>query len=234
MNVPIAYSILMFVAIAAGAILLRRSQEKLPLHWTEKACLGLGAFCGSILGAKVPFLFDGISDVGPIWVWFANGKTILGGMVGGYLGVEGMKWGLGIKIKTGDSFVVPAAVAVAIGRLACFAGGCCFGAPTKLPWGIPFALSGDSAPRHPTQLYEAAFHISAAILLFWMQKNGVWKGQLMKAYLIAYLSYRFLTEFIRPEAIAFSGLTIYQLACLLMIPVFAWLWRRDSIGLRAG
>jgi len=46
--------------------------------------------------------------------------------------------------------------------------------------------------------------------------------------LIAYLIYRFLTEFIRPEPIIALGLTAYQWGALALIPVFAWLWRRDA------
>ena len=50
------------------------------------------------------------------------------GIVGGYFGVELAKWTLDVRIKTGDTFAVPVAVGVAIGRVACFVGGCCYGA----------------------------------------------------------------------------------------------------------
>lgn len=48
--------------------------------------------------------------------WFADGKTILLGIVGGYLGVEVAKRLLNVRIKTGDTFAVPVAVAIGIGR----------------------------------------------------------------------------------------------------------------------
>lgn len=56
--------------------------------------------------------------------WFDSGKTIMTGLVGGYFGVEAAKWALDITIKTGDNFAAPVAVAiaVAVGRLACFMG----------------------------------------------------------------------------------------------------------------
>ena len=157
--------------------------------------------------------------------WFDNGKTILFGLVGGYFGVELAKAILEVKVKTGDSFAVPVAAAVAVGRLACFVGGCCFGKPTSLPWGVVFH---DGIRRHPTQLYEAAFHASAAVFLAWTERRGLFRLQRIKLYLIAYLVYRFFTEFIRPEPIVALGLTAYQWGALALLPVFAWLWHRDA------
>lgn len=130
-----------------------------------------------------------------------------------------------MRVKTGDSFAVPVAAAVAVGRLACFIGGCCYGKPTGLPWGVVFH---DGIPRHPTQLYEAAFHASAAAFLVWCERRGLFRLQRIKLYFMAYLVYRFFTEFLRPEPIVALGLTAYQWGALLLLPVFAWLWHRDA------
>jgi phosphatidylglycerol:prolipoprotein diacylglycerol transferase len=129
-----------------------------------------------------------------------------------------------IRVKTGDSLAVPVAAAVAVGRLACFAGGCCFGTETTLPWGIVF---GDGGPRHPAQLYESAFHSAAAIGLGLLFRRELLRGQLIKLYIIGYLLFRFATEFIRPEPVLFGGLTGYQLAALALVPVFGLLWIKD-------
>jgi len=40
--------------------------------------------------------------------------------------------------------------------------------------------------------------------------RGLFRLQRIKLYLIAYLIYRFLTEFIRPEPVVALGLTAYQ------------------------
>ena len=61
-----------------------------------------------------------------------------------------------------------------------------------------------------------------------MQQRGLFRGQLIKLYILAYLAYRFLTEFIRPEPRLLLGLTGYQWACLALAPVFVWLWWRDA------
>jgi phosphatidylglycerol:prolipoprotein diacylglycerol transferase len=215
----------MAAALATGAILGRRSQSSLNLTRLEKTGLAVGAFCGAMLGAKFVFLLLDPRASRDFSALFDGGKTILGGLLGGYFGVELAKWTLELKVKTGDTYVVPVAASIAIGRLACFVGGCCFGSPTSLPWAVDF---GDGIPRHPTQLYEAVFHGVMAILLSRFRREGRYPRQLMKLYILAYLAYRFATEFIRPEPRLFSGLTGYQLLALAMIPLFAFLWKRDQ------
>ena len=96
--------------------------------------------------SKLPFVLADREGLVSGRAWFDNGKTILFGLVGGYFGVELAKAILGVTIKTGDSFAVPVAAAVAVGRLACFVGGCCFGKPTGLPWGVDFG-DGIQEPR---------------------------------------------------------------------------------------
>ena len=223
-----AYFLIMLAALTTCSLLLRRWQQKLPLEWWQKLGIGVGAFCGAMIGAKLPFLFLDWNRFLDGSAWLFDGKTIMCGIIGGYVGVELAKWTLDIRVKTGDTFAVPCAVAVAIGRIACFVGGCCFGTPTNLPWGVVFQNARDSLPRHPTQIYEAAFHLAVADLLLLLQSRGIFRGQLIKLYILIYLAYRFATEFIRPETKLELGLTAYQWAALAMMPLFAFLWWRDA------
>jgi phosphatidylglycerol:prolipoprotein diacylglycerol transferase len=147
--------------------------------------------------------------------------------------VELAKWELGVRTKTGDFFAVPVALAVGIGRLGCFHAGCCYGTPTNVPWGVVFP-NVDELPRHPTQLYESAFHLSMAAVLFVLQRRGLFRGQLFKLYILSYLVYRFFTEMIRPGARLAGGLTGYQWVSLVLFGLFAWLWMRDAASLREG
>lgn len=224
------YAGIMLLAVVTCAGLLRWQQKSLRLSWHEKLGIGIGAFCGAMIGSKLPFLLADWEGLVSGAAWLSDGKTILFGIVGGYFGVELAKWVLGVRIKTGDTFAVPVAVAVAIGRVACFQAGCCYGRPTSLPWGVVFssAVENPVAPRHPTQLYESAFHALAAIGLTWLQGRGYLRGQLIKLYLIVYLAYRFGSEWLRPEPQVLAGLTGYQWAALALLPIFAGLWIRDA------
>lgn len=221
------YTAVMLLAVGVGGFLLRRTQGNLRLAPHERLGVALGAFCGAMIGAKLPFVFSDWQAFLSGAAWFSDGKTILLGLVGGYLGVESAKWSLGIQTRTGDSFAVPVAATIAIGRLGCFVGGCCYGTPTDLPWGIVFPHV-DTCPRHPTQVYEAAFHTVAAIILVGAVAREMCRGHLIKAYIIAYAVYRFFSEFLRPEARFIGNLTAYQWASLVLALGFAWLWRHDA------
>ena len=220
----LAYAGIMTTAIAAAFLLSRQRQGSLPLSRTQRFGIALGAFCGAMIAAKLPFLLSDWGRLASGAAWLDNGKTIVFGLVGGYFGVELAKWALDVRVKTGDSFALPVAVGIAIGRLACFIGGCCYGTHTSLPWGVDF---GDG-PRHPTQLYESVFHLSAAAVLAVMERHDWCRGQRIKLYIMAYLIYRFATEFIRPEPTVWLSLTGYQWACLAWLPVFALLWVADA------
>ena len=227
----LTYAAIMGAAIGTGFLLSRKTQRSLALPAADKAAIGVGAFCGAMIGAKLPFVLSDWTGMISGAAWFSDGKTIVCGLVGGYFGVEIAKWALDIRVKTGDSVAVPVAAAVAIGRVACFSAGCCYGTPTSLPWSVDF---GDGIGRHPTQLYETMFHLSAAVALAVLQQRGAFRGQLIKLYIISYLTYRFLTEWIRPEPEMWFGFTGYQWAALVLIPLFAWLWVRDARQLRSG
>ena len=230
-GIRIGYSALMLLTIIVAFLLLRKNQRKLPLTPSQRASLALAAFIGTMIGAKLPFFGEqGIEGIASGSIWFADGKTILGGIFGGYFTIEMVKWFQGIRVSTGDSFALPVAIAVFMGRIGCFIGGCCFGTITDLPWGIHFSAAGDppNILRHPTQLYEAAFHLLAAALLIVAQQYKWWPGQKLKVYLLAYLGYRFISEWIRPADVAYLWLTNYQLASLGLAACLIGLWFRDE------
>ena len=219
------YAGIMMASILTAVWLSRRNQQNLGLTTPQKWGIRYGAFVGSMIGAKLPFLVTNPQGLMNLSAWTETGKTIVFGLAFGYLGVELAKYILNVKVKTGDSFAVPVSAGIAIGRWSCFVGGCCYGKPTNLPWGVNF---GDGVMRHPTQIYEFMFHLLAAMTLAWLYRLGKFRGQLIKLYILSYLCYRFLTEFLRPEPVVAGGLTFYQWSTLALLPVFLCLWWWDS------
>ncbi len=224
MTIPALFPLIMLTALVAGMALSQHRQAKLPLTGRQRAAIAIGAFCGGMLGSKLPFALADPRGAFCAQAWLGDGKTILFGLAGGYVGVEVAKALVNVTTKTGDSFAIPVAVSIGIGRLGCFVGRCCYGQPTSLPWGIDF---GDGVLRHPTQLYETAFHLLMAAGLFALERRGWFPRQRFKLYLLAYCGYRFVTEFIRPEVRLTGGLTGYQWAALAFVPVIAVLWWQD-------
>ena len=208
------YTLFMLLAFAVFLLACRfipKPAALAKLAWWQQLALALAAFVGGTFGAKLPFALGSEEPVWSAWAWLADGKTVTTGLMGAYLAVELVKLALGIQVKTGDTFALPLAVALAVGRWGCFFHGCCFGTPTDLPWGVDF---GDGVLRHPTQVYESLFHLGMALLLWQSLAWRSWDVQRLKFYLIGYCGARFLMEFIRPEPDWAGGMTFYQWACL--------------------
>lgn len=219
-----------FMLLAAVVfVAVRRLLPPVPsvaaLPRVHRFCLAAAGFVGGVFGARLPFVLGANPDSVS---WLADGKTITTGLIGAYLAVEGVKLLLGVRVKTGDSFALPLAAAVAVGRWGCFFNGCCAGTPTDLPWGVDF---GDGVKRHPTQIYESLFHLGMAVVVGSSMARRRFVGHRLQLYLIAYAVYRFATEFIRPEPVVAWGLTFYQWAALVLGVGLAgqWFfeWRRE-------
>ena len=122
-----------------------------------------------------------------------------------------MRHRLGITEKSGNLFAPAIALALTIGRLGCLLGGCCYGVPTGLPWGVDF---GDGITRHPTQLYESVFALALCVFLLAVRRRFNEPGRLFGIFMLAYFSFRFLIEFLRAGDVTAIGLTAAQLASL--------------------
>ena len=100
-----------------------------------------------------------------------------------------------------------------IGRVGCFLTGLAdhtCGVHTSLPWGVDF---GDGA-RHPAQLYEIAFLLALGVALLARLRYTAFNGELFRLFMLAYLSFRFFVEFIKPGDKPLAGLSAIQVASL--------------------
>jgi phosphatidylglycerol:prolipoprotein diacylglycerol transferase len=158
----------------------------------------VGGLIGAIFGAKLgyiicelPFHF-GKPD---FWWDLFIGRTILGGLLGGYIGVELAKRAIGYTQPTGDSFAVCVPLGLAIGRIGCHLAGCCQGLPCRSAWYC--VLDSTGQPRYPSALMEAAFNAVMFVLMIALLRAGRLRGQLFHIYLMAYALFRIVLESIR-------------------------------------
>jgi prolipoprotein diacylglyceryltransferase len=219
----------MLLATAIAAALLRRRQENLRINKLQQLGIAIGGLVGATLAAKLPFILGADPATGLWGAWLSDGKTILWALVGGYLGVEVAKWSLHVSTSTGDTFVIPVALAIATGRVGCLLYGCCYGIETDQTWGVRFvgAPDGGTVLRHPAQLYEIVFHVSFA-LVAWIgignpRAPSFLKGNWMPIYMIAYAGFRFGSEYWRPEQRLAANLTFYQWSAVVIAISFALL-----------
>jgi phosphatidylglycerol:prolipoprotein diacylglycerol transferase len=149
-------------------------------------------------------------------LYFYSNKTIVGGLLGGLLMVEMVKKVIGERQSSGDLFTYPLILAMMIGRIGCFTSGMAeetYGVPTRCFLGMDL---GDGVPRHPVTLYEIAFLGILWLSLAWIERRVTLKnGYRFQFFLIAYLAFRFLLDFIKPRYVYVAGLGAIQLTCLL-------------------
>ncbi|GIP23892.1 MULTISPECIES: prolipoprotein diacylglyceryl transferase [Paenibacillus] len=184
----------------------------------------VGAAIGAALGSKLLFWFENpelLKSIGSHWTELMAGKTIVGGLLGGLIGVELAKKMVGITRSTGDDFVFPLLFAIGIGRIGCFLTGLddhTHGIPTNWITGFDY---GDGIPRHPTQLYEIGFFLVFGIVLFVIKRRRAARGwpladgAMYQAFMFGYLAFRFCVDFIKPTPHPYLGMNNIQIACLL-------------------
>ncbi len=113
-------------------------------------------------------------------------------------------------------FTVP--LGLSLGRMGCLLEGCCFGAPTELPWALRFPPGSPAAVRfgglavHPTQIYESlGALVISGVCLFLVHPRKRYDGQVLVAFLILYAVLRAVLEILRrDDRGAFVGLSTSQ------------------------
>lgn len=111
-----------------------------------------------------------------------------------------------------------------LGRVANFVNGELWGRVTGSDWGVVFP-DGGPLPRHPSQLYEAAFEglllLAVMSWLFWRTRARAYPGMLAGAFTFGFGTLRFFIEFFRQPDVQVGflagGLTMGQWLCLPMV-----------------
>jgi len=92
---------------------------------------------------------------------------------------------------------------------------------------------GDGQHRHPTQLYEAFYAFGLFAFFSLRNRTPQPPGLLFRQFVVAYLMFRFLVEFIRVEPRAVAGLSVFQvlsLALMVLIALSLFNPRRAAAG----
>ncbi|HYL28003.1 MAG TPA: prolipoprotein diacylglyceryl transferase family protein, partial [Candidatus Nitrosotalea sp.] len=129
------------VAYAVAAFVFWQMARRRGMASADIARIAAAGLIGGLAGANLlQLLATGLP-----------GKSIEGGIAGGWLAVIWMKGRLGVTRPTGDLFALAIPAGEAVGRVACFIGGCCYGRAASVAW----AVHDHAALRHPAQLYAS-------------------------------------------------------------------------------
>jgi phosphatidylglycerol:prolipoprotein diacylglycerol transferase len=223
----------------AGAWLLARYARagRSLLPQAKIADFMVSAVLGVVLGGRMGsyLLYDGWRTFGTdhfaIFRVWDGGMSFHGGVIGVIVAVSWYSRSEGIPLAHLFDLVATAAPAgIFFVRIANFVNGELWGRITDVPWAVIFPRSmpegtpvGLIAPRHPSQLYEAA--LEGAVLLAYLQWR-FWRsdavrakpGKLAGEFLIGYACMRILGETVRePDASLIFGLSRGTFYSLFMI-----------------
>lgn len=207
------------LAYSIGLLFYRfqRAQKGDAVSYSHRSYLLAAAIVGAVIGAKGLHLLHEwrtVLDRGIGLEILFGGKTLVGGILGGWAAVEIVKKRLGIFTRTGDLYAAPLALAIAIGRLGCFSAGVhdhTHGLPSDLPWAMDL---GDGVRRHPAALYEAIFAAGLFVVLIIRGHRPHVTGRLFQDFLLAYLFFRVVVEFAKPADRIF-GVSVIQAAAAI-------------------
>ena len=108
-----------------------------------------------------------------------------------------------------DIVVIPAAIALALGRIANFLNGELYGKIASIPWAVKFQDA--EGFRHPSQIYESLKNLFIFFVLWFVRDKKLPKGFLFWLFVTMYGGLRFLIELLFREPISPLGFIIFNL-----------------------
>jgi phosphatidylglycerol:prolipoprotein diacylglycerol transferase len=238
-----SYAFFYGLGCLVGGVVFYREFRRMGWPLETMLFVMVGCIVGAILGSAIFSLLLLDWSMLPEHYRFSDllGRTVIGGIAGGFIGVEVAKKMVDYPHSTGDAFAVAIPIGHAIGRMGCFLGGCCFGTPTTLPWGVEYpaqsfphgvhihqglvdAASHVSLAVHPAPLYELGFDLGLFVVLWRLRDRFKMRGTLFRLYLAAYASYRFVAEFFRGDS-PFMDMGVKPIQFVLLAAALYYGWR---------
>jgi phosphatidylglycerol:prolipoprotein diacylglycerol transferase len=235
-----SYGVLLAIAFLAGLWIAGREARREGLDQARITDLGVYVLIAGLLGAKLMLVFVEWpvyeANPGEILSIFQSGGVFYGGL----LGALPVAWWYARRHRldawrTADVLVPGVALGQAIGRLGCFAAGCCHGRPADVPWAVRYtdlyAARTVGTPMdtalHPAQLYESIATALIFAFLMWLAPRKRFPGQVILCYVSLYAVARFVLEFYRGDAargFLFGGLlsTSQAIAIAMLLAVAAF------------
>jgi phosphatidylglycerol:prolipoprotein diacylglycerol transferase len=243
------YGVLVATGVLVGLWYARRQAPRAGLDPDRIWNLGIYMVLAALFLAKAWLVFGAwdyysahLREIFSITT-FQSGGIFYGGIVGAILTIVLYTYFQRMPILSVlDTFAAALPLGHALGRLGCFAAGCCYGKPTSHLWGVTFRdpsaelLAGTplGVRLHPTQLYEAGAEFLNFIFLVWLGNRQRFQGQMLGAYFMLYGLERGTIEFFRGDpgrTMMFHGsVSLMQVVSVGLVLTGAFLWWRGLRG----
>lgn len=206
------YGVLVALGFLVALYVAGRLARSAGLDVEKVNNLGIYLALAAILGAKAFLVAQNfgeyVDNPGRLFSlsWLQAGGVFYGGLLVALAVAIWYPRRVGLPVMpTADVFAPAVAIGHSIGRLGCFAAGCCWGKPSDAPWAVaftnPLAHQYVGVPLgihlHPTQLYEAFGTFLIALFLLARFRKPHVPGTILGLYLVIYSSFRFGVEFLR-------------------------------------
>ncbi len=138
-------------------------------------------------------------------------------------------------LQVTDTLAAPLSLGLGVGRWGCLMGGCCYGKPSDLPWGIcyPEVHETGGLPVHPAPIYSSIASFVIAGIIYFALRKGVRRGVPTLVYFTLYPLFRFMVEFVRGDELRgfiykgeLMSVSTSQFISLVILAVAAVIWIR--------
>jgi phosphatidylglycerol:prolipoprotein diacylglycerol transferase len=203
-----SYGLMLAVAFLAGTWLALREARRLHLDEDKLVSTILVALVCGVLGARGLYVLEHVAEFrrewGSVLALWQGGLTLYGGLVAGTLAGLLAARRLNLPMWTVADVLTPSlAIGGMFGRVGCFLNGCCYGRPTRLPWGVVFppdsfaGLEFGNARIHPSQLYFALANLALFAIVWPLRSRWRVPGTLFWTYLALFALVRIPLDFTR-------------------------------------
>jgi phosphatidylglycerol---prolipoprotein diacylglyceryl transferase len=207
------YGVMLAAAFIGGLALAARLASRDGYEGSKVYDIGLYMLLAVMVGSKVLMVVTEWSDF-----WQSPERLLslefwrsAGVFYGGFIGAVVSSFFLARHYQIpwwalADACAPGIALGQTLGRLGCFAAGCCWGKPTTAWCGVKFTerahqLTGVPIDLHlhPTQLYESLTMLLVTFGLLLLYRYRRFSGQIILSYGLLYAVTRFVIEFYRDD-----------------------------------
>ena len=224
LQIPLhTYGLLIATAFLVAMWLAGRSALRAGLDQDRVMDLCFWILVSAMIGSRVLFIIvnwdEYAADPLSIFAFWKGGLVFYGGFIGAtafsiyYMRKHDMEF-----FPYADALIPSVSIGHAIGRMGCFAAGCCWGGAcdpnlawaarfppdslayqSQLQHGLIHSGAAFTLPIHPTQLYESLGELCIFLLLTLFKPFKKFNGEILALYLVLYAPLRATVELLRGD-----------------------------------